>query len=171
MNVWLKIILLFCGMMAFYFAVFFINYGRYKKLSKDTKNMTVKDINISLKRNIKAYIVYATVTAFAYSFVYIDPYDKFMDLVTKIIGILFILQVLLLVQTLRWGIIVKDNDIAINKTIGRTIKFKISDIEKVEIPSVDALITFKSGKLVSIYGKSKGFKLLRQRFEQEGLIH
>lgn len=167
---YLKFLGVFIIMFGCYFIPYILYYKKYKEINKDTTLMTTEDFSLSSHRNLKFYTLVIAIVCFCYAFVKIDPSNIFMDAINYIFSALYILIVILTIHSLKWYVIAKDDTITVSSPFAKDFTFKFSDIKKVEKPSVDALITLKSEKKITIFGKSNGFNLFIDRLKKENLL-
>lgn len=161
----LKMALVMAVMLAIYFVLYVLFYRKYRLLDKDVEKMTTDNFTLSTHRNLKMYFLLITVNCFFYSLVKVDPGGVFMDEINYVFTFLYLLIIVITFHMLRWNVIVKGDEVTINRTFLNKICFKFSDIEKVERPSADVLITLKTGEEITIFGKSKGFKFMAERLD------
>jgi hypothetical protein len=167
---YLKIFGVFSIMFACYFIPYIFLYKKYTAINKDTTSMTTEDFSLSSHRNLKFYILTIAIVCFCYAVIKIDPSNIFMDAINYIFTALYILIYILTIHSLKWHVIIKDDTITVSKPFVKDFTFKFSDIKKVEKPSIDALLTLKSEKNVTIFGKCTGFNIFIDRLKKEKLL-
>lgn len=161
----LRMALVMAIMLAIYSVLYVLFYRKYRLLDKDVEKMTADNFTLSTHRSLKMYFLLITINCFCYSLVKVDPSSVFMDQINYVFTFLYLLIIVITFHMLRWSVIVKGDEVTINRTFLKKISFKFSDIEKIERPSADVLITLKSGEEITIFGKSKGFKFMAERLD------
>lgn len=159
----LKMALVMAVMLALYSILYISFYKKYKSLEKDVEKMTADNFTLTTHRSLKMYFLLITVNCFCFALVRVDPGNVFMNAINYVFTFFYFLIIIMTFHMLKWNVIVKGDDVTVNRTFLKPINFKFADIEKVERPSTDVLITLKTGEEITIFGKSKGFKFMAER--------